>query len=136
MKIADIRITPIAVEDMPLLNTKGVHGSHFLRSIIEVECEDGTIGLGETYGAVKTLDGLRKVAPTLIGMNPFHLNDLSARVSAALPIPVWIFKGKQPVCPCVIYWAEPCAIRLVLVPICFSNSKSRMTSRVEISLER
>jgi len=85
MKIADIRITPIAVEDMPLLNTKGVHGSHFLRSIIEVECEDGTIGLGETYGAVKTLDGLRKVAPTLIGMNPFHLNDLSARVSAALP---------------------------------------------------
>jgi len=85
MKIADIRITPVAVEDMPLLNTKGVHGSHFLRSIIEVECDDGTLGLGESYGAVKTLEGLRKVAPTLIGMDPFHLNDLSARVAAALP---------------------------------------------------
>ena len=85
MKIADIRITPVAVEDMPLLNTKGVHGSHFLRSIIEVECDDGTLGLGETYGAVKTLEGLRKVAPKLIGMDPFHLNDLAVRVSAALP---------------------------------------------------
>ena len=50
MKTADIRITPVAVEDMPLLNTKGVHGSHYLRSIIEVECDDGTVGLGETYG--------------------------------------------------------------------------------------
>ncbi len=85
MKIVDIRITPVAVEDMPLLNTKGVHGSHFLRSIIEVECDDGTLGLGESYGAIKTLDGLRKVAPKLIGLNPFHLNDLSARVAAALP---------------------------------------------------
>ncbi len=85
MKIADVRITPVAVEDMPLLNTKGVHGSHFLRSIVEVECDDGTIGLGETYGAVKTLEGLRKVSPDLIGMDPFHLNDLAARVSAALP---------------------------------------------------
>jgi glucarate dehydratase len=85
MKIAEIRITPVAVEDMPLLNTKGVHGSHFLRSIIEVECEDGTLGLGETYGAVKTLEGLRKAAPALIGMDPFHLNELAARVAAALP---------------------------------------------------
>lgn len=85
MKIAEIRITPVAVEDMPLLNTKGVHGSHFLRSIVEVECDDGTLGLGESYGAVKTLEGLRAVAPTLIGMDPFHLNDLAARVAAALP---------------------------------------------------
>ena len=85
MKVAEIRITPVAIQDMPLLNTKGVHGSHFLRSIIEVECDDGTLGLGETYGAVKTLEGLRKVAPHLIGMNPFHLNDLAARVASALP---------------------------------------------------
>lgn len=85
MKVSEIRITPVAVEDMPLLNTKGVHGSHFLRSIIEVECDDGTIGLGETYGAIKTLEGLQTVAPSLIGLDPFHLNGLAARVSAALP---------------------------------------------------
>ncbi|MEP0940758.1 MAG: enolase C-terminal domain-like protein [Rhizobiaceae bacterium] len=85
MKIADIRITPVAVPDMPLLNTKGVHGAYFLRSIIEVVCDDGTIGLGETYGAVKTLEGLQKVAPGLTGLNPFHLNELRARVEGALP---------------------------------------------------
>ena len=85
MQIVDIRITPVAVPDMPLLNTKGVHGAYFLRSIIEVECDDGTIGLGETYGAIKTLDGLRTVAPHLIGLDPFHLNDLRRRISAALP---------------------------------------------------
>lgn len=85
MQIVDIRITPVAVPDMPLLNTKGVHGAYFLRSIIEVECDDGTIGLGETYGAIKTLDGLRTVAPHLIGLDPFHLNDLRRRIDAALP---------------------------------------------------
>jgi len=85
MKIADIRITPVAVPDMPLLNTKGVHGAHFLRSIIEVEADDGSIGLGETYGAVKTLTGLENTAPKLIGLDPFRLNELRARVDAALP---------------------------------------------------
>lgn len=85
MKIADIRITPVAIPDMPLLNTKGVHGAYFLRSVIEVECDDGTIGLGETYGAVKTLEGLKTVAPHLIGLDPFHLSDLRQRVDQALP---------------------------------------------------
>lgn len=85
MKITNITLTPVAVPDMPLLNTKGVHGSHFLRTIIEVECDDGSLGLGETYGAVKTLEGLRKAAPDLIGLDPFHLTELRHRIEAALP---------------------------------------------------
>ncbi|MEL6522839.1 MAG: enolase C-terminal domain-like protein [Pseudomonadota bacterium] len=85
MKISEIRLTPVAVQDMPLLNTKGVHGSHFLRTIIEVVCDDGTVGLGETYGAIKTLEGLQKTAPNLIGLDPFRLNDLRQRVEASLP---------------------------------------------------
>lgn len=85
MKIKDIRITPVAVPDMPLLNTKGVHGGYFLRSVIEVECDDGTVGLGETYGAVKTLNGLKAAIPHLLELDPFHLNDLRSRIAAALP---------------------------------------------------
>jgi len=50
VKVAEIRITPVAIQDMPLLNTKGVHGSHFLRSIIEVECDDGTSALPNAGG--------------------------------------------------------------------------------------
>ncbi len=85
MRIVQIHITPIAVPDLPLINCKGVHQSVFLRSIIELETDDGLIGLGETYGARRTLEGLQKTANQLIGLNPFRLNDLRLRVNAALP---------------------------------------------------
>ena len=85
MRIADIRLTPVAIPDKPLINCKGVHQPYALRTIIEVTCDDGTVGLGESYGSIKALDGLRKAAPALIGLDPFHLNDLSQRVIAALP---------------------------------------------------
>ena len=49
-RIADIRVTPIAFYDPPLLNNAGCHQPFALRSIIEVETEDGVIGLGEIYG--------------------------------------------------------------------------------------
>ena len=37
MPVADIRVTPIAFRDPPLLNVAGVHEPWALRSIIEVE---------------------------------------------------------------------------------------------------
>ena len=56
MKIATVRITPIAVSDSPLLNASGVHEPYALRSIIEVEADNGLVGLGETYGDKPVLD--------------------------------------------------------------------------------
>ena len=85
MRIADIQLTPVAIPDKPLLNCKGVHQPHALRTIIEVTCDDGTVGLGESYGSIKALDVLRCAAPSLIGLDPFHLHELKARVLAALP---------------------------------------------------
>ncbi len=84
MKIRDIRITPVAVPDVPLANTKGVHQAVFLRAILEVETDQGQVGLGETYGAARTLNGLRKLAPDLIGLDPFDLHDLRRRAEASL----------------------------------------------------
>ena len=85
MRITTVRLTPVAVPDVPLLNLKGVHQAVFLRTIIELETDEGLTGLGETYGAARTLNGLRKVADNLVGLDPFHLNDLAARVAANLP---------------------------------------------------
>lgn len=85
MRIADVKVTPIAVPDVPLLNTKGVHQTVFLRAIIEVETDTGLIGLGEAYGAKRTLTGLKKVAPKLEGLDPYNLRDLRQRIEAALP---------------------------------------------------
>ncbi len=85
MRIAEIHLTPVAIPDRPLLNCKGVHQPHALRTVIEVICDDGTVGLGESYGSIKALDGLRRAAPALIGLDPFHLHELKSRVIAALP---------------------------------------------------
>lgn len=75
-RIADIRVTPIAFRDPPLLNNGGCHEPFALRSIIEVECEDGTIGLGESYGSKPVLEGLAALAPRLTGMDVTDLNGL------------------------------------------------------------
>jgi len=84
LKIKDVRVTPIAVKDPPLLNASGIHEPYTLRSIIEVEGDDGTIGLSETYGDLPVLSLLQKVGPELIGMNAWSLNDLRGRVNAQL----------------------------------------------------
>lgn len=85
MKVINVKITPIAIPDVPLLNTKGVHPSVFLRSIIEIETDTGLIGLGEAYGAKRTLAGLRAAAPYLEGLDPYDLRELRARIKRALP---------------------------------------------------
>ncbi len=85
MQVAEVRLTPVAIPDGPLLNCKGVHQPYALRTIIEVVCDDGTVGLGETYGSMKALTGLRRAAPAIIGLDPFHLHGLHWRVIEALP---------------------------------------------------
>jgi glucarate dehydratase len=68
IRIASVRITPIALKDPPLLNASGIHEAYTLRSIIEVESTDGAYGIGETYGDDNTLLRLRAVAPELVGL--------------------------------------------------------------------
>ncbi|SFR53258.1 glucarate dehydratase [Yoonia tamlensis] len=85
MRITEVIITPIAIPDVPLANTKGVHPSVFLRAIIEVKTDTGITGLGEAYGAKRTLTGLQTVAPLLEGLDPYDLRALRRRIETALP---------------------------------------------------
>ncbi|MEJ6391898.1 enolase C-terminal domain-like protein [Gymnodinialimonas sp. 2305UL16-5] len=85
MKVAEVRITPIAIPDVPLANTKGVHPAVFLRAIVEVTTDCGLVGLSETYGATRTLEGLRAAVPGLTGLDPYDLRDLRYRIEMALP---------------------------------------------------
>ena len=39
MRISQVRVTPIAFRDPPLLNAAGIHEPYALRSIIEVETD-------------------------------------------------------------------------------------------------
>ena len=83
-RIADIRVTPIAFADPPLLNNAGCHEPFALRSIIEVETEGGVVGLGESYGSAPVLEGLAKLAPRLVGMDVTDLNGLFQRAGQAV----------------------------------------------------
>lgn len=90
MRISQVRVTPIAFRDPPLLNAAGIHEPYALRSIIEVETDCGRIGLGESYGDAAALAAFEAVAPALDGLDAFDLNGLShlcAEALAALPPP-------------------------------------------------
>ena len=80
MKIKQVRVTPIAFRDAPLLNASGIHEPYALRSIIEVESDNGYIGLGESYGDAPVLSVLQAMQASLVGLDPFDLNGLRARV--------------------------------------------------------
>ncbi|RFB73400.1 MULTISPECIES: glucarate dehydratase family protein [unclassified Herbaspirillum] len=84
MKITRVTVTPIAFKDAPLLNASGIHEPYALRSIIEVETDNGHFGLGESYGDAAALAVLDKVKTQLIGLDPFNLNRLRAIVKSTV----------------------------------------------------
>ncbi|WP_372665638.1 glucarate dehydratase family protein [Amycolatopsis kentuckyensis] len=84
MKILDVVLTPVAFADPPLLNVMGVHEPFALRSVVQVKCEDGIVGLGESYGDSAFLGEVRKVLPQLRGHDVFDLPGLQRLVARAL----------------------------------------------------
>ena len=84
MKILDVVLTPIAFADPPLLNAMGVHEPFALRSVVQLRCEDGVVGLGESYGDLAFLDQVRKVLPELPGHDVFDLPGLRRTVARVL----------------------------------------------------
>src|SRR3546814_2176787 len=84
MKITRVTVTPIAFRDPPLLNASGIHEHYALRSIIEIESDNGYIGLGESYGDAPALAIQQQLQSQLIGLDPFNLNHLRAIVQATV----------------------------------------------------
>ncbi|PSL00568.1 glucarate dehydratase [Murinocardiopsis flavida] len=83
-RIAEVRITPIAFRDLPLLNTVGVHEPLALRAVVEVVTDSGLVGLGESYGDAGHLDRLRVAAQAITGIDVWHTHALAAAVHGAL----------------------------------------------------
>jgi glucarate dehydratase len=82
--IREATVTPIAVPDPPLLNCVGVHEPWALRSIIQLHCDDGVVGLGESYGDADFVRLLEAVAESVVGADVFDLNAVRARVDATV----------------------------------------------------
>ena len=62
MRIREYRIHSIAMADPPLRSSYGLHQPYALRNVIELESEDGIIGIAETYGGEQRRRRLRQFA--------------------------------------------------------------------------
>jgi glucarate dehydratase len=83
-RIQDVRITPVAFRDPPLLNTVGVHEPFALRAIVEVVTDSGVSGFGETYGDAKHLARLHTAAVALNGVDVWHVHEMTQRIRGAI----------------------------------------------------
>lgn len=83
MKIADIRATTVTVPlEAPLLHANGAHWGRFVRTIVEVEADNGLIGLGEMGGGGQSAElAFRSLAAYLVGHDPFQLEALRFKIA-------------------------------------------------------
>lgn len=81
--IRDIRATTVAVPlHAPLRHAAGAHWGRFVRTIIEVETDNGLIGLGELGGGGESAESaITAMKPYLLGHNPFDLEALRFKIS-------------------------------------------------------
>lgn len=85
MRIRDIRATTVAVPlEAPLLHSNGAHWGRFVRTIVEVEADNGLVGLGELGGGGESAEAaVVALKKYLVGHDPMKLEAL--RLSIANP---------------------------------------------------
>ncbi len=78
MKITDIRPTTVTVPlEAPLRHANGCHWGRFVRTIIEVDTDEGITGLGEMGGGGESAEaGFRGLKSYLVGHDPVRLEEL------------------------------------------------------------
>jgi glucarate dehydratase len=83
MKITDIRATTVAVPlEAPLLHSNGAHWGRFVRTLVEVETDNGLVGLGELGGGGESAEAaIRGLKKYLVGHNPMMLEALRFMVA-------------------------------------------------------
>src|SRR6185312_15775989 len=68
VKIVDLRATPVTVPaEAPWRWSMGIE-TGTTRTIIELITDEGIVGLGETYGGVRTVEALEIAKPFLVGL--------------------------------------------------------------------
>jgi glucarate dehydratase len=82
MKIKDLRATTITVPlEAPLRHAHGAHWGRFVRTIVEVEADNGLVGLGEMGGGGESAEAaFRGLKSLLAGHDPFRLEELRQKI--------------------------------------------------------
>jgi glucarate dehydratase len=83
MRIADVRATTVSVPlEAPLRHACGCHWGRFVRTIVEIETNDGIIGLGEMGGGGESGENtIKALKNDLLGWDPTKLEELRFRIA-------------------------------------------------------
>src|SRR5712692_4372110 len=78
MTIRDIRATTVSVPlEAPLRHATGCHWGRFVRTIVEVETDNGLVGLGEMGGGGESAEAIfRAMKSYLVGHDPARLEEM------------------------------------------------------------
>jgi len=83
VKIVDIRATTVSVPlEAPLRHGNGCHWGRFVRTIVEVEADNGLIGLGEMGGGGESAALIFKAMRAyLVGHDPARLSEMQFKIA-------------------------------------------------------
>lgn len=83
MKITDIKATTVTVPlEAPLRHANGCHWGRFVRTIVEVETDEGLIGLGEMGGGGESAEAVfRAMKSYLVGHDPARIEEMRFRIA-------------------------------------------------------
>jgi glucarate dehydratase len=78
MRITDLRATTVTVPlEAPLRHANGCHWGRFVRTIVEVETDEGLIGLGEIGGGGESAEAaFRAMKPYLLDHDPAQIEEI------------------------------------------------------------
>src|SRR5437868_13611497 len=83
MKITDIKATTVTVPlEAPLRHAAGAHWGRFVRTIIEVETDEGITGLGEMGGGGESAEAVfRAMKSYLLGHDPARIEEMRFKIA-------------------------------------------------------
>jgi glucarate dehydratase len=83
LKIQDIRATTVTVPlEAPLRHANGCHWGRFVRTLVEVETDNGIVGLGEMGGGGESAEAVfRAMKSYLVGCDPARLEEIRFRIA-------------------------------------------------------
>jgi len=83
MKITDIRATTVTVPmEAPLRHANGCHWGRFVRTVVEVETDNGIVGLGEMGGGGESAEAVfRSMKQYLAGHDPARIEEMRFKIA-------------------------------------------------------
>lgn len=79
-RIREVRVTPIAITDPPLLNAAGLHAPYALRTVVEIVTDDDITGVSEIPGNAAINEALASAGDRIRGMDVFHTGLIRRRL--------------------------------------------------------